>query len=185
MDNSFVLDEINYWNEILAENENPKLLELAFFKIYIKFEKFTSDLFIYYSIGQNSLFDFCPERKLPFIDENHFNSFIRTKNKAYINYFENISDLSEHIFVENPFEIITTDVNYCNEFNNMKKLRNYIAHESLSSRKAYVLGLLGNRDFIEPYEFLSKIRRGTDKSNLTTYNEIIINSTNYLIARPA
>lgn len=185
MDNSFVLDEINYWNEILATNDNPKLLELAFFKIYIKFEKFTSDLFIFYSTGQNSSFDFCPERKLPFIDDTHLNNVIGNKNRAYINYFENITDLSEHIFVNNPFEIITTDVNYSGEFNNMKILRNYIAHESLSSKKKYVQSLLNNRDFIEPHEFLSKIRRSTGKSNLTTYIEIIIASTNYLIARPA
>ncbi|MEM0543807.1 hypothetical protein WFZ85_14390 [Flavobacterium sp. j3] len=185
MDNSLVIDEIEYWNGILAESDNPKLLEMAFFKIYIKFEKFTSDLFIYYCTGQNSSFDFCPERKLPFVDDNHLNGVIGTKNKAYINYYENIIELSEHIFVVNPFEIITRDVNYFNEFNNMKILRNYIAHESLSSRKKYVQSLLGNRDFIEPYEFLRKIRRNTGKSNLTTYNEIIINSTNYLIARPA
>ncbi len=66
----------------------------------------------------------------------------------------------------------------------MKILRNYIAHESLSSRKKYIQSLLGNNDFIEPFEFLRKIRRATGKSNLTTYNEIILNSTNYLIARP-
>lgn len=184
MDNSLVIDEIEYWNEILAISDNPKLLEMAFFKIYIKFEKFTSDLFIYYCTGQNSSFDFCPVRKLLFIDDNHLNGVIGTKNKSYINYYENIIALSEHIFVENPFEIISRDVNYFTEFNNMKILRNYIAHESLSSRKKYVQSLLGNRDFIEPFEFLRKIRRTTGKSNLTTYNEIILNSTNYLIARP-
>ena len=40
MDNSLVIDEIEYWNEILATSDNPKLLEMAFFKIYIHL-KFT------------------------------------------------------------------------------------------------------------------------------------------------
>ena len=35
MDNSLVIDEIEYWNEILTTSDNPKLLEMAFFKIYI------------------------------------------------------------------------------------------------------------------------------------------------------
>ena len=120
MDNSNVINEINYWNGILAESDNLKLLEMAFFKTYIKFEKFTSDLFIYYCIGQNSSFDFCPERKLPFLDNEHLNGVIGTKNKSYINYYENIIRLSEHIFVENPFEIITRDVNFSKELNDMK-----------------------------------------------------------------
>ena len=184
MDNSLVSSEVAYWNGILSTNDNPKLLELAFFKIYIKFEKFVSDLFIHYSTGKLNSLNFCPNRILEFKDDTHLNNVLGIKNKNYINYYESITDLSEHIFVNNPFEIITTDANYSNEFINMKYLRNYIAHESTTARNKYVKTILNNRDFIEPYEYLIKIRNGTNKSNYTFYIEAIMSTSTYLLEGP-
>jgi hypothetical protein len=184
MDNYFVANEVEYWNRILSNNDNPKLLELAFFKIYIKFEKFVSDLFIHYSTGQLNSLNFCPDRILEFRDDTHLNNVLGTKNKNYINYYESITDLSEHIFVNNPFEIITTDANFSNEFVNMKLLRNYIAHESSTSKNKYVKTILNNRDFIEPHEFLIKKRNGTNKSNYTIYIEAIMSTSTFLLEGP-
>ena len=40
MNNSDLIDEIAKWNEILTTKSNKDLYELAFFKVFIKFEKF-------------------------------------------------------------------------------------------------------------------------------------------------
>ncbi len=47
MDNQDLLDEINKWNVIFSSSTtiDQSLYELAFFKIFIKFEKFLSDCF--------------------------------------------------------------------------------------------------------------------------------------------
>ena len=130
MDNLLLQNEISYWQSILPKTNNPKLLELAFFKIFIKFEKFASDLFIHYSIGNSSIEGYCPIRTLCFLDDTHL---------------------------------------FSSEFNNMKILRNYIAHESQFAENKYIISLLNNRSFIEPYLFLEKNRKNTGKSNFTTY----------------
>lgn len=184
MDNLLLQNEISYWQSILPKTNNPKLLELAFFKIFIKFEKFASDLFIHYSIGNSSIEGYCPNRTLCFLDDTHLNSVIRNKNKGFVNYYENITELSQHIFIDNPFEIITTDSVFSSEFNNMKILRNYIAHESQFAENKYIISLLNNRSFIEPYLFLEKNRKNTGKSNFTTYVEIMNNTSEYLLKGP-
>jgi len=185
MNNQVLLDEIEYWEKILPTNTNPELLELSFFKIFIKFEKFVSDVFISYCIGNISHKAYCPNRKLNFIDEEHLNAIIKKENRGFVNHYESIFKLSEHIFFDNPFEIISRDAILTSEFNNMKIIRDYIAHESSHARSKYESVLLNNKAFIEPFEFLQKTRRGTAKSNYTHYIEALKNSSEYLLTGPA
>lgn len=85
MDNSVLLEEIEFWKSKISAT-NPEILELAFFKIFIKFEKFISDIFISYSIGNNSCESYCPNRKLNFSDEEHLNAVLKKENKSFVNH---------------------------------------------------------------------------------------------------
>jgi hypothetical protein len=183
MNNSELIDEIAKWNKILKTNSNKDLYELAFFKVFIKFEKFLSEAFENYSIGIQSDYGYCPERILNFLDVDHLYKTIK-KDDKYVNHYENIKKLSNCIFQDNPFEIITTDANYSTEINNMKTLRDYIAHESITSRNRFIKCLLNNKTFISPNEFLLRKKKTIKISNYTYYTNIITEISDYLIYVP-
>ena len=184
MNNSDLIDEIAKWNEILTTKSNKDLYELAFFKVFIKFEKFLSDAFENYSIGLQSDYGYCPERILNFIDVDHLYKIIKKDNKSYVNHYESIKNLSNCIFQDNPFEILTTDANYSTDINNMKTLRDYIAHESSSARNRFIKSLLNNKSFISPNEFLLKKKKILNISNYTHYTNIMMEISGYLINVP-
>lgn len=184
MNNTDLIEEITKWNEILITKSNKDLYELAFFKIFIKFEKFLSDVFENYSVGNQSDFGYCPERILCFIDIDHLYKILKKDNKSYINHYESIKNLSNCIFQDNPFEILTTDANYSTDINNMKILRDYIAHESSSSRNKFIKSLLNNKNFIPPNEFLLKKKKVLNISNYTHYTNIMTQISCYLINVP-
>ena len=184
MDNSILLNEIELWKTKISEN-NPEMLELAFFKIFIKFEKFISDIFICYSIGNDSCENYCPNRKLNFNDENHLNALLKKENKSFVNHYDAVFKVSEYIFIDNPFEILSRDANFCSDILNMKTIRDYIAHESSHSTRLYCDRVLNSQNFIKPYEFLNKNKKGKAISNYTHYIELMINASDYIIKGPA
>jgi hypothetical protein len=183
MDNSILLKEIEFWKSKISPT-NPEILELAFFKIFIKFEKFISDIFVSYSVGNKSFENYCPNRKLCFNDEDHLNAILKKENKSFVNHYETVFRLSEHIFVDNPFEIISTDANFCSDILNMKTIRDYIAHESSHSKRLYCERVLNSMNFIKPYEFLSKKKKSTSVSYYTHYVELMKESSEYIIKGP-
>lgn len=183
MNNDILVNEIEYWKQLLQANSNPELIELAFFKIFIKFEKLISDIFIKYSIGEKSDFEFCPKRKLNFIDEDHLNKIIKKNNTSFINHYESILNLSEHIFINNPFEIISTSANYSSEIRKMKIIRDYIAHESSHSKSKYETNVT-NRKNLKPHEFLNKTKPSLSISYYSYYLKLMIETSEYLIKGP-
>lgn len=184
MDNSVLLEEIEFWKSKISPT-NPEILELAFFKIFIKFEKFISDIFISYSIGNDSCENYCPNRKLNFTNEDHLNAVLKKENKSFVNHYDAVFKLSEHIFIDNPFEILSTDANFCSDILNMKTIRDYIAHESSHSRRLYYERVLNSQNFIKPYEFLNKKKKSKSISYYTHYIELMKTSTDYIIKGPA
>ncbi len=184
MNNTNLLNEISKWNLILSTNTNRDLYELAFFKIFIKFEKFLSDTFENYSIGNQSDSGYCPERILNFIDLEHLNKIIKKENASFVNHYEIIKNLSSCIFLSNPFEIIISDANYSTDIHHMKVLRDFIAHESDSAKGKYIRSLLNNRPFISPNEYLLKKKKIINISNYTHFTNIITEISKYLINEP-
>lgn len=184
MNNTNLIEEITKWNEILTTKSNKDLYELAFFKIFIKFEKFLSDAFENYSIGIQSDYGYCPERILCFIDIEHLNKIIKKDNKSFVNHYESIKNLSNCIFQDNPFDILTTDANYYSDINNMKILRDYIAHESDSSKNKYIKSLLNSKSFVSPNDFLLKKKKVLNISNYTHYTNVMNEISGYLINVP-
>lgn len=187
MDNQDLLDEISKWNTIFnSESQiDNSLYELAFFKVFIKFEKFLSICFENYAVGTPSSYGYCPNRRLVFDDIDHLNKVIKKENRSFVNHFDLIKGISECVFSDNPFDIIRTDAVYTNILNQMKVLRDYIAHESNAARNKYITNILNNRDFIEPYQHLLTIKRGTQSSYYTYYINSIVEVSNYIINIPS
>lgn len=186
MNNSFLIAEINKWNLIFQSTSNidKSIYELAFFKIFIKFEKFLSDTFENYAIGNSSIHGYCPNRILNFKDFEHLNKVIKKENRSFVNHYEVIKNISDCFFLDNPFEIIKTDPTYTTSINQMKNIRDYIAHESESARNKYVTNVLNNRPFIEPYEHLMTIKKKYNKSYYSYYIKSIIEISSYIINEP-
>jgi len=187
MDNLLLLQEISKWENIFSSPSDfdNSIYELAFFKIFIKFEKFLSDCFETYSIGKKSAYGYCPQRKLEFIDLDHLNKVLKKQNTSYVNHYEVIKNTSECFFIDDPFSIINKDATYTTIINEMKTLRDYIAHESASAKRKYESNVLKNKGFIEPFEHLKKNHRGKNISYYTYYINSIKSISNYIINTPA
>lgn len=167
-----VKDTIDYWTTWAKEN-GSKNYDIAILKIWIKFERYLGDVFLNYSIGNKSETGYSPRLKLCFKDESQFNAFMLDGNKKYVEYINKIEKLSAFIFENNPFDIILEDFERKASFNQLKCIRNYIAHESEESRRKVITCCFGGKEdkFIEPNEFLkSKPKKGAD-----TYYSIYIN----------
>jgi hypothetical protein len=164
-----LLEEINYWNsELSTGSEN--LYEYAFFKVFVKFERYMSQRFIEYATGLKTKNDIELARKLKFNNKEHINVFLKSPNSSFVNYLERIQSTSKYIFEDekNPFSLIFEDAQIKERFDKMKCLRNYIAHESDESKHKYHKHVLTSASsFQEPNEFLKEIKRGKQKTNYT------------------
>ena len=169
-----VKSEIKYWTE-WAEKNNNSNYDIAIFKIWIKFERYLGDVFLNYSIGNPSENGYRHKLKLCFKDENQFNAFMMDKNKKYVEYLSKIETLSTHIFEENPFEIILNDCDRRSSFNQLKSLRNYIAHESEEARRKVIINCFGGHDekFMKPDDFLKSTPKKCKKSYYSIYVTLI------------
>jgi hypothetical protein len=169
MENQELFDEIDKWNNIFSSTTtiDPTLYELAFFKVFIKFEKFLSDCFEKYAVGLGSSSGYLPNRRLNFDDLDHLNRVIKKENISFVNHYEVIKKLSDCFFHDNPFEIIKSDPTFTTIIGQMKIIRDYIAHESTAAKTKYITTILNNRPFIEPHVHLLLVKRNTSKSFYT------------------
>lgn len=186
MNNIELKNEIDKWDKIFNSSGvfQDYMYELAFFKIFIKFEKFLSDTFENYAIGVQSDFGYCPSRRLEFDDITHLNNILKKENKSYVNHFEIIKKISDSFFNDNPFEIIKSDANYTTIVNEMKCIRDFIAHESISSRSKYISSVLNNKEFKEPYVHLLSIKRSKNSSFYSYYIKSMLEISDYIIYSP-
>lgn len=186
MNNQDLIDEINKWNTIFISTNNidNSLYELAFFKIFIKFEKFLSDTFENYAIGISSTYGYCPTRRLTFDDLEHLNKVIKKENRSFVNHYEVIKNISDCFFTDNPFEIIKTDAFYSTTINQMKCIRDYIAHESTAAKTKYIKSVLNDRPFVEPYQHLMTTKRNSNKSFYSFYTLSMKQISDFIINTP-
>lgn len=175
--------EIEKWTTFFSSQASydKRLLELAFFKIVVKFEKFLSELFVIYSTGGQSPREYVPSRKLEFIDEKHLSGVI-AGNKPFINYYQTIQQISKHVFIDNqdPFSLIFDDLKYSGYLQKMKHIRNYIAHESIESKHSYKTKVL-NGKFVEPYIHLQEMDHTQKISLYTVYINSLLEIVDILI----
>ncbi len=154
IDNALVEQEINYWKpKVLQE---PDLLELAFFKIFVKFEAFLIDAFVKYAIGEQNKIGFSPQKKLNFTTDSQLKEVITNDTKLYLELSKDrLEKLSKHIFedAQNPFLGAFNDSIFSQKFLKMRIIRNFIAHESPESKNQYEQKVLKSYNITE-YLFL-------------------------------
>lgn len=160
--------------------------DIALLKIWIQFERFLGSIFVAYATGKPSETGYVPKLKIKFLDEEHFNVFMREGNKKYVEYLDKIEKLSAHVFKDNPFDIILLDANIKPAFDQMKALRNYIAHESgEAKRKVTNTCFSGNvKHFLEPNAYLLSREPTTRSTYYTYYTTIIGDVVDLLISDP-
>jgi hypothetical protein len=170
--NEEFFEEIEKWKSKIDLGEEI-LYEIAFFKIFVKFEQSLANLFIKYSTEGKSLDGLVLKRRLEFEDEKHFNDFLKNPNSSYIDYLEKVSYMPKLIFEDNfnIFDLALNDSEFSQTYTKMITLRNYIAHESKESKQKYIKCNLSNNNFIEPYEYLKKVVRNRQKSNYSIFVE--------------
>ena len=183
VDNSELIGEITKWENILKNKNtvyNNELYEIAFFKIFIKFEKFLSVCFEEYCVGNGTTDGYCPNRKLNFIDKYHLINVIKPQSRSFINHID-IIKISDCFFddADNPFDIIRIDPTYTGIFDQMKKIRNFIAHESDEAKSKYS-GIMNN-NFKPVCKFLLAKKKGESISNYTYYIEAIKKISNCIL----
>ena len=112
----------------LDEENKHSYYPLGFFRIFIKFQNCIYSQFEKYCLGEKSSQNFLPDRKHVFNDEVELRTFLGSKNRDYIDYDDRIINLSEYIFVSNPFGNLSflSPLSY----QQLIDVRNYIAHES-------------------------------------------------------
>ena len=177
-----VKSAITFWTDWAVKPEVQRY-DIALFKIWIQFERFLGHLFVTYATGNTSETGYSPGLKITFQDEEHFNVFMREGTKQYIEYLNKIEKLSNHIFTDNPFDIILADTNFNPAFEQMKAIRNYIAHESGEAKRKLINTCFnGNEDkFKEPNEFLKAKEKTTGDTYYTYYIKVIENTADLLV----
>lgn len=177
------MNSVDKWND-WANNEYCKQYDIALLKIWIQFEKFCSDIFIDYAIGRSSENGYTPTLQLDFRNEELLHAFLREGTKSYVDYFSKIETLSKHIFNPNPFDIIIVDSKYKPVCEQIKSIRNYIAHESNEAKRKLIKTCFNGHDadFEEPNEYLLKQRRTERSSNYTFFVKCLKEIVEYLVS---
>lgn len=185
MVSSDVNKAISEWTTWAAKPDVQRY-DIALLKIWIQFERFIGEMFMIYATGNPSERGYSPELKIKFQDEEQFNAFMREGKKKYIEYLDKIEKLSSHIFKTNPFDVILLDADIKTSFEQMKTIRNYIAHESGEARRKLVnICFSGNeKKFVEPNEFLKSREKTTKDTYYTYYMKIIRTILELLIEDP-
>ncbi len=165
-----LIDEIEKWTPKVSAD--PTFLELAFFKIFVKFENFITDtIFVYATesaVNVNKV-----KLRVKFDDREHF------KNITGLQYLDTgikTKKLVDQIFTsENSFSFFfnSSDSKF---FEDMKLLRNYIAHESEESKKKYINKTLCEvgGGFIEPNDFLKSKKTANSDSIYTKFINMVL-----------
>lgn len=184
MENDSLIKFIDECTQSLDESK-PILYEAYFFKIYVAFEKYLGELFLKYCLGDVSSKGYQPDRRLHFDDEKQIEIILNSGNSQnYTDYLKKIETMSKHIFNKNPFNIILEYAENVTLLNQMKSIRNFVAHESNHAKKRYVENCLGNGTFKPPCEFLLSLHKGKSISYYTLYVNKIKEISNQLLNPP-
>ncbi|QDK69894.1 hypothetical protein [Lactococcus protaetiae] len=172
-----LFQEIEKWKNLIQNN--PEIIELAFFKIFVKFENLYTKMIPEYAIGNSSKLGKHEKLKMQFSDYDHL------KKMTNVSYFEINSRMKiivEQIFEkDNCFELIQQDSEW-SFFQDCKYLRNFIAHESDEAKREYISHSLHHKDFLEPKDYLlKKNRQKGGQSNYDRFVKMIKNFATVLV----
>jgi len=177
VNNDDLLLKIEEWKEKLSNDE--KYVNFALLEIFIEFEKFLTNSFIAYALGNKGKNAFTPILRVNFENEEHLLGFLKCDNQ-YIDYIKKIPKIKEFIFKEStcPFNKVFSTARFTTYFKEIQILRNLIAHQSKESKDKYqrnVLRAKGINSYIKAETFLLKIN---GQENISYYS-IYINAMQF------
>lgn len=187
-----VSNEIKKWEELIGKEPNNEVLyELAFFKIYLKFEKVYVNAFIEIMcnthIYKGNKINY---RILPLFTDDEknertpFETFLKSiSGSSYYLSIDKISDLhKEFMFEPNPFFTIHSDVNYQSKLRDMVIIRNFFAHESQDAKKKYITHFNYDSDKFESPSILLRTKlKGRNITRLSSYIKTIEDIINLIV----
>lgn len=165
-----LMDDITHWQSMIRNNTD--IYDLAFFKVFVKFEGYLITVFKEYICGNNSS-GYTPECKLIFEDLSHFERLIKSNSKGtFIDYLNIIENFSKEVFItnKNPFDCVFADGELKPLYLKMRYIRNHIAHESSESKQTYHKKVLSNLAYEETNQHLQK---RVPQKGITYFNEYI------------
>ena len=180
MSSAELINSVVYWNEWLAGSKK-RHYDIAIFKIWIQFERTLGELFETYLLGNRSIKNYCPNRRLDFSDIGQYKALAGTGK--YLDHLKHSKEKSKLIFEQhdNPFEAVYNDLVLSKIIDEVYAIRNYIAHESPEAKvrfKNVCLGGASSPD-IAPNDFLQRMRKREEKINYTYYTEKLVEIIEY------
>lgn len=166
-----LIEEIEKWR--LKIDIDKDFLEIAFFKIFVKFENFLTDIIVDYATGVVVNEDKVKLR-ISFEDREHFKG---VTGLNYLDTSDKTKKLVEHIFSNDNKISFFFNSSHATFFEDMKFLRNYIAHESKESKTKYIRRTLNNypgSGFVEPNVFLQWKKRNERDSIYTKFIKLVL-----------
>ena len=160
------IEELNDWAR------NTDCYDIALFRIWLIFEKCLIEKFIQYSIGETGGIQSITY-KIRFLDKEHLSYFLKG-DRTFVEYLGKIEKLSKHIFENNPFTIIIDDATYSKVYNELKTIRNHVAHDSDESRTKFFKDCLFSKTSDENLGVNEYLKRNTSRTNAkSNYSRLI------------
>ena len=162
--------------DIFTEDMKNMVVEYGLLRFFGQWERFIERCFIEYMLGEKSTLNYLPNRYVMPIDADHAYKIVQNVNQ-YPDWTDiaKITTNADNFFQDGgPFKTLHTLKTTLNE---MKKVRNAIAHTSLKARHDFenlVRSKVGHSpEGITPAKFLSEHKIGRKKSDPTFYEYYI------------
>lgn len=162
-----LIEEICRWQDKIRADDDH--LEMAFFKIFVKFEKFLTDAIMKYATGEYENHEKV-KRRLEFVNSEHL---LKTIRLDYLDTGNTTRRLVDQLFHSDNRISFFFNSEHIEFYEKMKALRNYIAHESEESERVYLKKTLGNHNYMSPNEFLKHKNKGSSNSQYSKFIEIV------------
>ena len=160
------IQELNDWAR------DTDCYDIALFRIWLIFEKYLIEKFIQYSIGETGDAQSITY-KIRFLDREHLSYFLKG-DRTFVEYLGKIEKLSKHIFENNPFTIIIDDATYSKVYNDLKIIRNQVAHDSDESRTKFFKDCLFSRQPDKNLGVNEYLKRNTSRTiTQSNYSRLI------------
>lgn len=153
-----VVNDAHYLSTDELKTIRDLVVKQAFVSAYTEWEHFLEDITIAYALGKESLCGHCPQRYVLPEDKDHADQLI-TSSTAYFDWSK-IDDVVklEKSFFHNGDPFVAAIQGFRSKYNDMKKVRNVIVHNSIKSRDQFDTlvrnALRASSVGISPVEFL-------------------------------
>lgn len=160
------------------------VVKQAFVSVFTEWEHFLENATIAYALGELSIAGYSPDKYISPIDEDHVNQLAKGAS-SYPDWSKTEMVLNlEKAFFKDGEPFISAINGFASKYKDMKKVRNYIVHNSIKSRDAFdslVRTVLSAASVgISPTEFLLSRKKRDDPYFYDLYITHIRNAATFI-----